>query len=82
MKEAIRICNNEEEITKTISYGLQFIDSARFMASSFSNLVNNLSEVIHKTKCKQKMITEKLRCVELITKIANAALNIQILMMI
>ena len=30
---------------------LQFIDSARFMASSLSNLVNNLSEGIHEIKC-------------------------------
>ena len=35
-----------------ISYILQFIDSARFMASSLSNLVNNLSEGINRTKCK------------------------------
>ena len=35
-----------------ISYILQFVDSARFMASSLSNLVNNLSEVIHKIKSK------------------------------
>ena len=31
---------------------LQFIDSGRFMASSLSNLVNNLSEGIHRIKCK------------------------------
>ena len=31
-----------KEITKTISYRLQFIDSLRFMACSLSNLVNNL----------------------------------------
>ena len=30
-----------------ISFILQFIDSARFMASSLSHLVNNLSEGIH-----------------------------------
>ena len=35
-----------------ISYILQFIESARFMASSISNLVSNLSEGIHKIKCK------------------------------
>ena len=40
------------EITKNISYMLQFIDSARFMASSLLNLVNNLSEGIHRSKCK------------------------------
>ena len=31
---------------------LQFIDSARFMASSLSNLVNNLSDGTHRIKCK------------------------------
>ena len=42
---------NGEEITKNISYVLQFIDSASFMASSLSNLVNNVSEGIHRVKC-------------------------------
>ena len=42
----------EKKITKNISYILQFIDSARFMASSLSNLVSNLSEKIHRIKCK------------------------------
>ena len=30
----------------------QLIDSARFMASSLSNLVNRLSEGVHRIKCK------------------------------
>ena len=38
------------ENAKNISYMLQFIDSARFMASSLLNLVNNLSEGIHRIK--------------------------------
>ena len=33
------------------SYRLQFIDSAKFIASSLSNLVNNLSEGIHEITC-------------------------------
>ena len=33
-------------MTGIISYKLQFIDSARFMASSLSNLVGNLAERI------------------------------------
>ena len=33
---------------------LQFIDSARFMANSLSNLVNNLSEEIQKIECKYR----------------------------
>ena len=33
---------------KTVTYGLKFIDSCRFMQDSLSNLVDNLSEVINK----------------------------------
>ena len=36
----------------TISYKIKFIDSSRFIASSLSNLVDNLAEEIHKIKCK------------------------------
>ena len=43
-KEVTRIHKNGEEITKNIFYILQFIDSARFMASPLLNLVKNLSE--------------------------------------
>ena len=43
-----RIDKNGEEITRIISYKLQIIDSVRFMTSSFSNLINNLSKRIHK----------------------------------
>ena len=51
-KEVTKIDKNGEETTKNISDILQFIDSARFMASSLSNLVNNLSEGIHRIKCR------------------------------
>ena len=50
-KEVTRIDENGEEFTK-ISHTLQFIDSARFMASSLASLINNLSEGIHRIKCK------------------------------
>ena len=50
--EVTRIDKNGEEITRNISYILQFIDSARFIASLLSNLVNNISEGIHTIKCK------------------------------
>ena len=36
----------------TISYKIKFIDSARFITSLLSNLVDNLAEGIHKIKCK------------------------------
>ena len=48
-----------EKKLQKISYMLQFIDSARFMASSLSNLVNNLSEGIHITKCKYEYGNKK-----------------------
>ena len=51
-EEATIIEKNGEEITKNIFYILQFNDSARLMTSFFSNLVNNLSEGIHRIKFK------------------------------
>ena len=51
-KEVRRIDKKGIEITKTISYRLQFIDSARIMATLPSNLVNNLAEEVHTMKCK------------------------------
>ena len=42
----------EKKLQKNMPYVLQFIDIARFMATSLSSLVNNLSEEIHRTKCK------------------------------
>ena len=47
-----RIDKKRDEITKNKSYILQFIDSAKFMTSSLSNLLNNISEEIHRIKCK------------------------------
>ena len=40
-----------ENIIKN-SYKINFIDSARFMTNSLSNLGNNLAGEIHETKCK------------------------------
>ena len=37
-----------------LSYKLQFIDSARFLAKSLSSFVDNLAEGIHKIKCKYR----------------------------
>ena len=52
MKEVKKIDKNEKEITKIISYKLQFINKLRFMASSLSNLVHNFADGIHLIKCK------------------------------
>ena len=51
-KEITGIDKNVEEIGKHISQILQFINSARFIASSLSNAVNNVFEEIHRIKCK------------------------------
>ena len=62
----------------TISYRLQFIDSTKFMASSLSNL----AEEIHKIKRKYGHNDKKCETCELNTKIAAAFLNTQTLKMI
>ena len=54
----MRIDKNGEETIKTISYRPQFINSARFIASLLSNLVNILAQGIHKIKCKYENSNE------------------------
>ena len=51
-KEVIKIDKDGNESVVTISYKIKFIDSARFMASSLSSLVDNLAKEIYKIKCK------------------------------
>ena len=43
---------DDNESVVTISYKIKFIDSAKFMATSLWNLVDNLTEGIPKIKCK------------------------------
>ena len=43
---------DDNESVVNISYKIKLIDSTRFMASSSSNLVDNLAEGIYITKCK------------------------------
>ena len=53
IKKNDRIGKRGKEIkTKIIYYKSKFVDSAKSMASSFSNLVDNLGEEINKFKCK------------------------------
>ena len=51
-KEVIKINKDGNESVVTISYKIKFIESARFMARSLLNLLNNLAEGIHEIKCK------------------------------
>ena len=51
-KKITKINKYGNESVVTVSYKIKFIDSARFMTSSLSNLVDNLTEGIHKIKCK------------------------------
>ena len=51
-KEVIKIYEDGNESAITVSYKIKFTDSARFMASSLSNLVDNLAEGIREIKCK------------------------------
>ena len=43
-KKVTKIDKDGNESVVTLSYKTKFIDSARFMASSLSNLVDNLAE--------------------------------------
>ena len=51
-KKITKINKYGNESVVTVSYKIKFIDSARFMTSSLSNLVDNLTEGIHKIKRK------------------------------
>ena len=51
-KEITNIDKDGNESVGTITYKIKFIDSARLMASSLSNLFDNFTEGIHKIKCK------------------------------
>ena len=72
----------EKELQKIYCNILQFIDSTRIMASSLSNLANNLSEGIHKIKCKYGQAGKNVKLVELNISTVTAFLNIEALKMI
>ena len=66
-EEVTRIDTNWEKKknTKNIYHIIQFIDSARFMANLLQNLVNNLSERVHRIKWKFGYDDKKCENVEL-----------------
>ena len=51
-KEVTKIDKVGIESVETISYKINLFDSARFIATSLSNLVDNATEEIHKIKYK------------------------------
>ena len=51
-KEVIKINKDGHQSVVTVSYKIKSIDSTTFMATSLSNLVDNLSEGFRKIKCK------------------------------
>ena len=74
-KKVKRVDENGRETINTISFGLQFIDSARLKGSSLSIVVNNLAAGIRKTKIYMDMIVANLKRVCKYTKIVSAVLN-------
>ena len=70
-QEVKRIGKNREDTTKTISYKLQLIDSTRFMASSLSNLVDNLLKEFIKLNANMDLIIKNSKHLELNTKIVS-----------
>ena len=58
-KEVTRIDKNGEKITKKYILRLLFNDSAKFMASSLSNLLNNLCEGFHRIVFKSQQDDKK-----------------------
>ena len=51
-KEITKINKGGNESVVTISYKTKFIDSARFMTTSLSNVVDNLAEGTRVIKCR------------------------------
>ena len=54
---------------------IKFIDNARFMSSSLSNVVNNLSEVIHIIKCNYEHDDKKCETYSIKYKYCNCFLE-------
>ena len=50
-KEITKKDKNGNDKTTKISYKIKFIDSYKFMSTSLSNFVNNLSKGLHSDKC-------------------------------
>ena len=66
----------QKEVTRTDKNGE---DSARFMASLLSYLANNLSQGIHRIKCKYRHGDKNVKLVKLNISMATVFLNTKIL---
>ena len=55
-KEVTKIDNGGNESVQSISYKINFVDSARFMASLLSNLVDNLDQGFIKSNVKTLIV--------------------------
>ena len=64
-KDVTRTDENGEKVTKKLFYIFQLIDSPQFMASSLSNLINNIFEGIRRIKCKFGHDQKKVKHVKL-----------------
>ena len=67
--------NGNKKSRRNKLYMLQFIDSPRSMASSLSNLVNNISEGSHKIECKHGNYDKKCETCRIKYKYCNCFLE-------
>ena len=74
-KKVTRIDKNGEENIKNIYYLLQFIDSARFMASSLSNLVIIFLKEFIQLNVNTNIMKKNVKLPELNISIATTFLN-------
>ena len=65
----------EQTIAINLSLILQFIDRARFIASSLSKLVNNFPEGTHKIKCKYGRDDKKFEICGITREVCNCFLE-------
>ena len=80
-KGLTRFDKNGQEITKNIFYILQFTDSARFMAKSLSNLVNNFLKELIELNVNSETMIKDVKHVQLNISITTVFVNTYILKM-
>ena len=77
-KEITKIDKGGNARIVNIPYKLKFIDSFRFMSTSLSSLVDNLSDGLHSTDCKSSLDYMKVEGPQLISKCQNCNKNYNI----